>query len=65
MEKEEEKMRVRVWLKGHEDQSFEMDLKGLITEPLFPINVKDYLCRMGFFSWADYNRIKYKVVKNG
>lgn len=60
-----EEMRIRVWLKGHEDDSKELELKGILTEPIFPMNVKDYLCRTGVFSWGDYQRIRYRRLKNG
>lgn len=58
-------MKVRVWLKGHRDEASVFDMKGLITEPIFPMNVRDYLCRSGFFSWSDYKRIRYEMIKNG
>ena len=56
-------MRIRVWLKGHEDDSREIKLRGLLTDPITPMNVRDYLCRTGFYSWKDYGRIRYKKLK--
>lgn len=56
-------MRIRVWLKGHEEDARELKLKGLLTDPITPMNVRDYLCRTGFYSWKDYQRIRYKILK--
>jgi len=55
-------MKVRVWLKGHEDDAKVIELKGHLTDPILPMNVRDYLCRTGFFSWKDYTRIKYRKL---
>ena len=60
---EGEEMKVRVWLKGHEEDARELQLKGLITDPITPMNVKDYLCRTGVYSWKDYQRIRYQRLK--
>ena len=56
-------MKVRVWLKGHEDDSREIKLRGLLMDPITPMNVRDYLCRTGFYSWKDYHRIRYERLK--
>jgi len=58
-------MKVKVWLKGHEDDTKTIELKGLLTDPITPMNVRDYLCRTGFFSWNDYQRIRYRRIKDG
>jgi len=56
-------MKIRVWLKGHEEDAREIKLRGLLADPVTPINVKDYLCRTGFYSWKDYQRIRYQKLK--
>ncbi len=56
-------MKVRVWLKGHEDDSREIKLRGLLMDPITPMNVRDYLCRTGIYSWADYQKIRYTGLK--
>lgn len=56
-------MKIRVWLKGHEEDSREIQLKGLLTDPITPMNVRDYLCRTGVYSWKDYQRIRYQGLK--
>jgi len=53
-------MKVRVWLKGHEKETKVIELKGNLTEPIYPMNIRDYLCRMGHFLWKDYKRIRYQ-----
>ena len=53
-------MKIRVWLKGREDFPREIKLRGLLTDPVTPMNVRDYLCRTGFYSWKDYQRIRYQ-----
>ena len=56
-------MKIRVWLKGHEDNAREIKLRGLLTDPVTPMRVRDYLCRTGFYSWKDYQRIRYQRLK--
>ena len=56
-------MKIRVWLEGHEDDARDIKLRGLLTDPITPMRVKDYLCRTGIYSWADYQRIRYKKLK--
>ena len=56
-------MKIRVWLKGHEKDAREIRLRGLLTDPVTPMNVRDYLCRTGVYSWKDYQRIRYKRGK--
>jgi len=56
-------VKVRVWLKGHEEDAREIKLRGLLTDPVTPMNVRDYLCRTGFYSWKDYQRIRYQKLK--
>jgi len=56
-------MKIRVWLKGREDFPREIKLRGLLTDPVTPMNVRDYLCRTGFYSWKDYQRIRYQKLK--
>ena len=59
-------MKVRVWLKGQgkDKKVYEktIEIKGLLTEPIYPMNVRDYLCRMGHFLWKDHTRIRYEKV---
>jgi len=56
-------MKIRVWLKGHEEDAREIKLRGLLTDPITPMNVRDYLCRTGIYSWKDYERIRYQWLK--
>lgn len=56
-------MKIRVWLKGHEEDAREIKLRGLLTDPVTPMNVMDYLCRTGFYSWKDYQRIRFQKLK--
>ena len=57
-------MKIKVWLKGHEDDKKVIELKGLRMDPITPMNVRDHLCRTGFFSWAEYQKIQYRRLKN-
>jgi len=58
------RMKVKAWLKGHENEAQIIELKGHLTEPIYPIKVKDYLCRMGQYFWKDYNRIRYERLND-
>lgn len=53
---------VQVWLKGHDDEKATVTIH--CPRPLTSMNVKDWCCRTGLYSWADYQRIRYKRVKN-
>jgi len=52
---------IQVWLKGAEDEKSTVTIH--VEPPLGAMDVKAHCCKTALFSFADYQRIRYKRVK--